>query len=257
MQAEHIPVHLGAMPAAVAAVLEREQAPGRSWILNDPFAGGTHLPDITVITPAHSGGRLIGFAATRAHHADVGGRTAGSMPADSRSLEEEGVLIAPQPFGEAQIAGIVARDAPARRAARRPARPARRQRRGGATARAAGAAPGPGAPARRDRGGARLRRAPRGGGDRLAGRRRPRGARSRRGARGGPRAAPARDRRRRAPAARLRGQRRAARREPQLPARGHALGVLLRGASPDRPRHAAQCRRPPPDRGACARRARC
>jgi N-methylhydantoinase B len=108
MQAEHIPVHLGAMPAAVAAVLERERAPGRSWILNDPFAGGTHLPDITVITPAHADGRLIGFAATRAHHADVGGRTAGSMPADSRSLEEEGVLIAPQPFGEAQIAGIVA-----------------------------------------------------------------------------------------------------------------------------------------------------
>ena len=108
MQAEHIPVHLGAMPAAVAAVRDREQVPGRSWILNDPFAGGTHLPDITVITPAHSGGRLIGFAATRAHHADVGGRTAGSMPADSHSLEEEGVLIAPQPFGEAQIAGIVA-----------------------------------------------------------------------------------------------------------------------------------------------------
>ena len=54
-QAEHIPVHLGAMPAAVAAVREREQAPGRSWILNDPFAGGTHLPDITVVTPAYRG----------------------------------------------------------------------------------------------------------------------------------------------------------------------------------------------------------
>src|SRR5947209_12813906 len=56
MQAEHIPVHLGAMPAAVAAVLHREHAPGRSWILNDPFAGGTHLPDITVITPVFAGG---------------------------------------------------------------------------------------------------------------------------------------------------------------------------------------------------------
>ena len=108
MQAEHIPVHLGAMPAAVAAVIGYEQAPGRSWILNDPFAGGTHLPDITVITPAYLDGRLIGFAATRAHHADVGGRTAGSMPADSRSLDEEGVLIAPQPFGEAQIETIIA-----------------------------------------------------------------------------------------------------------------------------------------------------
>jgi N-methylhydantoinase B len=109
MQAEHIPVHLGAMPAAVAAVRERTQTPGRSWILNDPFAGGTHLPDITVITPAHLDGRLIGFAATRAHHADVGGRTAGSMPADSRTLAEEGVLIEPQPFGEAQIETIIAR----------------------------------------------------------------------------------------------------------------------------------------------------
>jgi N-methylhydantoinase B len=109
MQAEHIPVHLGAMPAAVAAVRERTQTPGCSWILNDPFAGGTHLPDITVITPAHLDGRLIGFAATRAHHADVGGQTAGSMPADSRTLEQEGVLIEPQPFGEAQIETIIAR----------------------------------------------------------------------------------------------------------------------------------------------------
>jgi len=108
MQAEHIPVHLGAMPAALAAVIEREQAPGRSWILNDPFSGGTHLPDITVITPAHLDGRLIGFAATRAHHADVGGRSAGSMPADSRTLAEEGVVIAPQTFGEQEIERIVA-----------------------------------------------------------------------------------------------------------------------------------------------------
>src|SRR6266576_5794354 len=73
MQAEHIPVHLGAMPAAVGAVVDEEHAPGVSWILNDPFAGGTHLPDITVITPALSlDGPLIGFAASRAHHADVG-----------------------------------------------------------------------------------------------------------------------------------------------------------------------------------------
>jgi N-methylhydantoinase B len=120
MQAEHIPVHLGAMPAAVAAVLGEEHAPGVSWILNDPFAGGTHLPDITVVTPVfaagpgeHHGlvehhelgsrgpartGPLIGFAASRAHHADVGARVPGSMPADSRRLEEEGVVIAPRPL---------------------------------------------------------------------------------------------------------------------------------------------------------------
>jgi N-methylhydantoinase B len=103
MQAEHIPVHLGAMPAAVAAVRSARQTPGRSWILNDPFAGGTHLPDITVITPAYLGDRLIGFAATRAHHADVGGRIAGSMPADSRSLDEEGLVIAPQPLDDTAI----------------------------------------------------------------------------------------------------------------------------------------------------------
>jgi len=109
MQAEHIPVHLGAMPAAVAAVRDRPQAPGRSWILNDPFAGGTHLPDITVITPAFHDGELVGFAATRAHHADVGGRTVGSMPADSRSLSEEGVVIAPQPLDESAIDALVVR----------------------------------------------------------------------------------------------------------------------------------------------------
>jgi N-methylhydantoinase B len=95
MQAEHIPVHLGSMPDAVAAVLSEEQRPGVSWILNDPYRGGTHLPDITLITPIFAGGELAAFAASRAHHADVGGRTPGSMPADSRSLSEEGVVIAP------------------------------------------------------------------------------------------------------------------------------------------------------------------
>ncbi len=95
MQAEHIPVHLGAMPAAVAAILPRRQRPGDAWILNDPFAGGTHLPDITLISPAFRDGELIGFAANRAHHADVGGSTPGSMPAGSRTLGEEGVVIEP------------------------------------------------------------------------------------------------------------------------------------------------------------------
>jgi N-methylhydantoinase B len=109
MQAEHIPVHLGSMPAAVAAVIEEQQSPGISWILNDPFAGGTHLPDITVITPIFAGSRaLLGFAASRAHHADVGGRVPGSMPADSESLDEEGVVIAPQHVSEQTISALVA-----------------------------------------------------------------------------------------------------------------------------------------------------
>jgi N-methylhydantoinase B len=103
MQAEHIPVHLGAMPAAVAAVLDEDHAPGRSWILNDPYQGGTHLPDITVITPVFADGELIAFAANRAHHADVGGPTPGSMPADSRTLEDEGVVISPRVLDEAAI----------------------------------------------------------------------------------------------------------------------------------------------------------
>jgi N-methylhydantoinase B len=112
MQAEHIPVHLGAMPAAVAAVLGEQHSPGVSWILNDPFAGGTHLPDITVITPVFaekSPGRLLGFAASRAHHADVGARIAGSMPADSSSLAEEGVVISPRPLSEQAIEELVGR----------------------------------------------------------------------------------------------------------------------------------------------------
>ena len=101
-QAEHIPVHLGAMPASVAAVRDRPQTPGVSWILNDPYAGGSHLPDITVVTPVFhddaDGPTLVGFAAARAHHADVGGPTPGSMPFDSTRLDEEGVVIAPVPL---------------------------------------------------------------------------------------------------------------------------------------------------------------
>jgi N-methylhydantoinase B len=110
MQAEHIPVHLGAMPAAVAAVLGEDHRPGVSWILNDPFAGGTHLPDITVISPIFARGEvLIGFAASRAHHADVGARVPGSMPADSRSLSEEGVVISPRRLDADAIEELVAR----------------------------------------------------------------------------------------------------------------------------------------------------
>jgi len=95
MQAEHIPVHLGAMPAAVDAVVGERHEPDVAWVLNDPYRGGTHLPDITVITPLFVGGELAGFAASRAHHADVGAPEPGSMPADSRTLDDEGVVIGP------------------------------------------------------------------------------------------------------------------------------------------------------------------
>jgi N-methylhydantoinase B len=109
MQAEHIPVHLGAMPEAVAAVIGERHAPGVSWVLNDPYRGGTHLPDITVITPIFTDDEeLIGFAASRAHHADVGGRIPGSMPADSTTLDEEGVVIPPRVLDDAAIEELVA-----------------------------------------------------------------------------------------------------------------------------------------------------
>ena len=109
MQAEHIPVHLGAMPAAVAAVLDEDHAPGRAWILNDPYRGGTHLPDITVITPIFAGDDLIAFAANRAHHADVGGPTPGSMPADSTTLADEGVVIEPRVLDQAAVDELAGR----------------------------------------------------------------------------------------------------------------------------------------------------
>src|SRR3954453_7610955 len=78
MQAEHIPVHLGSMPDAVAVIAASEQRPGDLWILNDPFDGGTHLPDITLISPLFDAERLLGFAASRAHPAHGGGATPGS-----------------------------------------------------------------------------------------------------------------------------------------------------------------------------------
>jgi N-methylhydantoinase B len=109
MQAEHIPVHLGSMPDAVAAVLGEEQRPGRSWILNDPYRGGTHLPDITLISPIFDAGGLLGFAASRAHHADVGGPTPGSMPAFSTGLDEEGVVIPPTPADGDALERLAAR----------------------------------------------------------------------------------------------------------------------------------------------------
>jgi len=109
MQAEHIPVHLGSMPDAVAAVTEFEQRPDRSWILNDPYRGGTHLPDITLVSPVFHQGRLLAFAACRAHHADVGGPTPGSMPAFSTRLDEEGVTIPPTEASPKALRELAAR----------------------------------------------------------------------------------------------------------------------------------------------------
>ena len=109
MQAEHIPVHLGSMPEAVAAVRDLEQRPGEVWMLNDPYRGGTHLPDITLVSPVFDGGVMIGFAASRAHHADVGGPTPGGMPAHSTRLEEEGVVIPPTPAGTHELEELASR----------------------------------------------------------------------------------------------------------------------------------------------------
>ena len=96
--APHMPVHLGSMGASVRAVIDANRGrmrPGDAWMLNDPYAGGTHLPDITVITPVFddSGSRVLFYTGSRGHHADVGGITPGSMPPDSRHIDEEGVLI--------------------------------------------------------------------------------------------------------------------------------------------------------------------
>src|SRR5215211_834334 len=104
VQAEHIPVHLGAMPDAVAAVMRASPGPDDVYILNDPFTGGTHLPDITLVSRT-----TLGFAASRAHHADVGGVEPGSMPATSRTLDEEGVVIPPTRLDDATLDALVAR----------------------------------------------------------------------------------------------------------------------------------------------------
>jgi N-methylhydantoinase B len=94
-QAAHIPVHLGSMAYAMRGIVGRmDWHPGDMVVVNDPFLGGTHLPDITVIAPLFVGERIVGFVANRAHHANVGGNTPGSMPV-SRSLDEEGMVIPP------------------------------------------------------------------------------------------------------------------------------------------------------------------
>ncbi|HWE82628.1 MAG TPA: hydantoinase B/oxoprolinase family protein [Gaiellaceae bacterium] len=89
-QAEHIPIHLGAMPDAVAAVMELDPRPEGLYILNDPFTGGSHLPDVTLVSRTP-----VGFAVSRAHHADIGGMEPGSLPAFSTELLQEGLVLPP------------------------------------------------------------------------------------------------------------------------------------------------------------------
>ncbi|MBV0903176.1 hydantoinase B/oxoprolinase family protein [Haloarcula salina] len=98
-QAENMPVHLGAMPFSVEAAIDRfppeTLSPGDAVLLNDPFYGGAHLPDLTLVTPVYHDGDLIAFAANRAHHADIGGSHAGSVSADSTEIYQEGLRIPP------------------------------------------------------------------------------------------------------------------------------------------------------------------
>lgn len=95
-QAAHIPVHLGSMAYAMAGIVSSlDWAPGDMAVLNDPFLGGTHLPDVTLIAPLFVDGELVAFATNRAHHADIGADSPGSMPLSTR-LEEEGLVIPPR-----------------------------------------------------------------------------------------------------------------------------------------------------------------
>ena len=96
--APHIPVHLGSMGESIKIIAARNEGlmrPGDVYVLNDPYHGGTHLPDVTVVTPVfdEAGGTILFFVASRGHHAEIGGITPGSMPAFSTRVEEEGVLI--------------------------------------------------------------------------------------------------------------------------------------------------------------------
>jgi N-methylhydantoinase B len=100
-QAEHIPVHLGSMALAVRLGIQEYKGvlePGDMILLNDPYISGTHLPDLTLIAPIFHNGVLIGYAANKAHHTDVGGRAPGSLAADSTELYQEGLIIPPVKF---------------------------------------------------------------------------------------------------------------------------------------------------------------
>ncbi len=96
--APHVPVHLGSMGESIRSVMRAFGAaarPGDSFMLNSPFNGGTHLPDVTVVSPVFIGARIAFWLGSRGHHADIGGRTPGSGPPDSTRIEEEGVVIEP------------------------------------------------------------------------------------------------------------------------------------------------------------------
>ena len=95
-QAEHIPVHLGSMPESVAACIRLfDPEPGAQYAVNDPFAGGTHLNDLTLVAPVFVDGDHLGWVANRAHHADVGGEAPGSMPAHAVTVDQEGHRVPP------------------------------------------------------------------------------------------------------------------------------------------------------------------
>ena len=253
IQAEHIPVHLGALPASVAAVRAHDPEPGEVWVLNDPFLGGSHLPDITLVSPIHVDGELLGWAASRAHHADVGGMVPASMPADSTELHQEGLILPPSRLDDDLIDLIAAnsRSGDERRgdlraqlavhhlAERRTAELV--ERRGADWWHTACAEVWDYAE-RRTR--AAIAAMPDG---RYEATETVEAARGRSGdARGG------RDRRG-GGARRLRGHRAAARRQPQLPARGHHVRLLLRAARDRRPRRARLRRRLRADHGHRAR----
>jgi N-methylhydantoinase B/oxoprolinase/acetone carboxylase alpha subunit len=111
VQAEHIPVHLGSMPASVRAAIDafgNGLGPGEQVVLNDPFAGGTHLNDITLVAPCIVDGRLVGWAANRAHHADLGGMAPGSIPPEAVEVYQEGLRIPPVRLSDGIVAMIVA-----------------------------------------------------------------------------------------------------------------------------------------------------
>src|SRR2546427_8308256 len=101
-QAEHIPVHLGSLPWALARTLdycERENIdlePSSMIMVNNPYIAGTHLNDVTVIRPIYHSNRLVGYTANKAHHADVGGKVPGSISVDAKTLFEEGVVVDPK-----------------------------------------------------------------------------------------------------------------------------------------------------------------
>ena len=183
MQAEHIPVHLGSMPDAVAAVLDEEQRPGERLDPQRPLPRRHPPARRDPDPPRLRRRRLLGFAACRAHHADIGGPSPAGMPARSRTLEEEGVVIPPTRVERRRARAARRADALAAPAARRPARPSRRQPGRRAAAARAGRAPRGGRAARRDGGDPRLRRAPHPSGAGGTARRHLHGGRRARGAR--------------------------------------------------------------------------